>query len=1443
MIGAAHLPLAAAATQEAAVVNRPLSPADPGLRALANAPRSATGLQSSTLPLLADFETGGVDAWFTYGDWGGGSVLDKSVAVTNTLAALGAAQNSVMKVAYTARGWGVGVGLDTVPYQDWSAYDGLGFWFYGTNTGTVFKIILTDNDGERLATQFTDNFTGWRELTFPWQVFYHDPDWQPDGAPHDGPTLTAVQAFAFAPLVNSQGVYYMDYIKLFKTTGAVVSDFQTGGVDAWFTYGDWDNGSVLGKSVVVTNTLAALGAAQNSVMKVEYTARGWGVGVGLDTIPYQDWSAYDGLGFWFYGTNTGTVFKIILTDNDGERLATKFTDNFTGWRELTFPWQVFYHDPDWQPDGAPNDGPTLTAVQAFAFAPAVPGQGVYYMDCIKLFKTTGAVVSDFQTGGVDAWFTYGDWDNGSVLGKSVMVTNTLAALGAAQNSVMKVAYTARGWGVGVGLDTVPYQDWSAYDGLGFWFYGTNTGTVFKIILTDNDGERLATKFTDNFSGWRELTFPWQVFYHDPDWQPDGAPNDGPTLTAVQAFAFSPAVPGQGVYYMDYIKLFGPASLQIPISVDFASAAYTVDQGKTANIAVTLNATPATTVTVDYETSDGTAVAGVDYIAASGTLTFAPGVTEQVFSVSTITPTLYAPNKTVTLSLSNAAGAKLGALHNPAVLTLLNTTPPPSIALIEDFESGLPTGRDPFGNQIGFSIWGSTYGNVGITLTTGTTGTVILPGGSAPNTTLKITSNVESWGGFTDAFKDENAWGSQDWSRYDGLRFWFYGANSGSQIQVEIFDNRQLGNTGDSAERFYQRFTDNFSGWKHISLPFALFQRRTDYQPSGAPADGLNLTDVSGFAFNLPAVSATTVYYLDQVELYGDLAQHPATVRAGFAAYAYAANEGQSAAVKVTLNTTATLPVTVTCVLTDDSALLGIDYLGPVERTLVFAPGTTAQTFTVTTFANSKVAPRRSLDMTLTQAVGAAVGYRAASPLVIMDTSISDPSMIDDFEYGLPATLKPGGNVTVSLTSVLSGTALALPGQELLNTVLSVTYSLPAGLTAGAHAVANAGGFTRTFPISQDWSAYNGLAFWVYGMNTGTPITVQLLDNRQPEPGPDGWKLVWSDEFTGAAGSAPNPANWNYDIGGGGWGNNEWEYYTDSRDNSALDGNGHLVITATTNTDPALTCASSPTGPNGMCYATSARLLTSGKQEFLYGRLEASIKIPKGQGLWPAFWMLGNDIGTVGWPASGEIDIMENIGKPSEQNIIYGTIHGPGYSGGSNIGSGPYALPSPLSDDFHVFAIEWEPTEIRWYVDDTNYFTATVADLPPNTDWVFDHPFFFLLNVAVGGNWPGYPDATTQFPQTMQVDYVRVSQAPDTAERFEATFVDDFSGWKRVILPFSAFTRSAEQPLDAPNDGLTLSEVWGYSLELPAGSQGAFYLDEVQLAHLNTLYLPLVFRNH
>ena len=247
-----------------------------------------------------------------------------------------------------------------------------------------------------------------------------------------------------------------------------------------------------------------------------------------------------------------------------------------------------------------------------------------------------------------------------------------------------------------------------------------------------------------------------------------------------------------------------------------------------------------------------------------------------------------------------------------------------------------------------------------------------------------------------------------------------------------------------------------------------------------------------------------------------------------------------------------------------------------------------------------------------------------------------------------------------------------------------------------------------------------------------------------------WNLTWSDEFNGSNGSPPDAKKWVREIGGSGWGNNELEYYTGRIENSRLE-SGRLIVEARSERFTGI--------DNLQRNYTSARLKTKGLFSQRYGRFEARIQLTSGQGIWPAFWMLGDDIGTVGWPACGEIDIMENLG--SEPATIHGSMHGTGYSGKNPL-TATYTLPPEktgktphFADRFHIFAVEWEPEQVRFYVDDHLYATQTKSSLPAGTRWVFDHSFFILLNVAVGGNWPGSPDASTVFPQRMLVDWVRV----------------------------------------------------------------------------------------
>ncbi len=236
----------------------------------------------------------------------------------------------------------------------------------------------------------------------------------------------------------------------------------------------------------------------------------------------------------------------------------------------------------------------------------------------------------------------------------------------------------------------------------------------------------------------------------------------------------------------------------------------------------------------------------------------------------------------------------------------------------------------------------------------------------------------------------------------------------------------------------------------------------------------------------------------------------------------------------------------------------------------------------------------------------------------------------------------------------------------------------------------------------------------------------------------GYNLVWSDEFDGEVLDA---SSWTYEMGNGcnkdlcGWGNNELQSYSDQPENIKLE-DGKLIITALE--EPY----------------TSARIITQDKREYKWGRIDIRAKLPKGQGIWPAIWMLGENINEVSWPACGEIDIMELVGHTP--NISHGTAHWGNSGEGSQFQGSSFSLSQDFADQYHVFTLLWKNNSMQWHVDETLFHTIT-TDNTQGFNYPFNNEFFFIMNVAIGGNWPGEPDETTVFPQTMEVDYIRVFQ--------------------------------------------------------------------------------------
>jgi len=320
------------------------------------------------------------------------------------------------------------------------------------------------------------------------------------------------------------------------------------------------------------------------------------------------------------------------------------------------------------------------------------------------------------------------------------------------------------------------------------------------------------------------------------------------------------------------------------------------------------------------------------------------------------------------------------------------------------------------------------------------------------------------------------------------------------------------------------------------------------------------------------------------------------------------------------------------------------------------------------------------------------------------------------------------------------------------------------------------------PFNEWFGSYECLS---YG---GTPCTGEILgctdasaNNYNPNATNDDGScnyqtgLVWSDEFEA---SNLDPTKWDYDIGQGswGWGNNELQYYTNSISNVMLD-NGYLKITAKNE-------------QFGAANYTSARIKSKGLFEFTYGRVDARIQVPLGQGLWPAFWMLGANIDDVSWPQCGEIDIMEHI---NTEALIHGTHHynnnGHQYSGGSAVCN---------AGEFNVYSIEWSPLSIKWFLNESMYYEADISSNSVSKE-EFHEPFFFLINLAVGGNWPGSPNAYTQFPAVMLVDYVRVYQ--ENAGCGEDVDNDGLVTVVDILLVLTEYGCATECLHDINNDGV------------------------------------------
>ena len=1024
---------------------------------------------------------------------------------------------------------------------------------------------------------------------------------------------------------------------------------------------------------------------------------------------------------------------------------------------------------------------------------------------------TVSTVDDFEAGApAPDYFSYGGGGGGAGIGIVDVAPGTAGAKPGQTDPTKVLSYgfdVPAGAYAGFGHNFPTAADWSDFDGVRFMLNGTGSGAVLQFEIFDggtssDTSERFELEFTDDEAGWRPIEIPWPSLVRSTDFNP--GPNDGLGLTTMWGYAI-PAVSGSATVQIDDVELFAGAEVTPTISLSAASAE--VIEGATATINVRLNVAPTTPITIDYATSDGTAGAD-DYSPEAGTLTFAAGETTKTVSIATIDDAAEEPRETLALTLSNAVGAALGTASAATITIVDNDGPivgPPTgrTLLLEDFEAALPsgtTGTVPVG-------WFNAQ-DPNSTVAFGTVPSPVpVPGEAAGNDVLSSAFTVTSYGVVVDNFTNDavDAWTTQDWSSYEGIGFWMHGNGSGTRLFLDIQDNRNPGSTVDDAERFVVEYTDNWTGWKFQQFDFADFARKNIN--NNAPNDGLGLTDMHGFAFGALTTAGTQTFFYDDVLLYGQAAEVPLTV--GFDRAGYEVLEGSDATATVRLNRAAATDVTVNFATAESAARTATEDLpATLDRDFTAASGTVTipagereATITVSTLQNAKHEVDETFLVNLSNPIGAEFGFVSGATVSIQDDDPIDFTIVDDFGTH-PWLFDTEGDIDLAVREAAAG---SYAGQDVFENVLDVTSGGEATLA-------------RDFPSGQDWSAYEGLSFWYLGEGDGDTVTITVADNAASDAGRDSWVPVWSDEFDGAAGTPANPDNWTYETGGWGWGNDELQYYTDNTDNAAHDGNGNMVITAR-EIDPATTDVDCWYGP---CTHTSARLITEQKQEFEYGRIESRVRVPQGSGIWPAVWTLGNDFREVGWPQTGEIDVMEFVGRlPNE---IFGTIHGPGYSGGNSFGD-TYTFDTPVYEDWHTFSVEWTPERIDWFVDDIQYHSATPEDVA-GKEWVYDHPFSLITNVAVGGNFGGAPGEDLVFPQSLTLDYIRVFQAPDTAELFETSFVDNRAGWRTVTVPFADLTRSVDQAAGAPNDGLTLTDVQGYGFGFSGA--GSVSLDRVTL---------------
>jgi hypothetical protein len=925
-------------------------------------PAPLPGLQvqsqlQAAFPIIADFEGGVPGGWFVYGDWGNIAIdtVISTISDTDSLALPGQiGSNDVLSVTADVPTWaGFGAGLS--PVQDWSDYDAISFWYYGEALDTTheFEIQTVSSDNRRAT--FVDDFTGWRQVILPFSTFGA-------GGAYD---VSQVNNWVFV-LDGTVGSFKLDHLALVNLVA--FADFEGGVPAGWFVYGDWGNITIdtVISTISDTDPLALPGqTGDNDVLSVTADVPTW-AGFGAALSPVADWNDMQGVSFWYYGENLNTTheFEIQTASNDDRRAT--FVDDFSGWRLITLPFAVF---------GTPPYDVSQVTNWVFVLDGTV---GSFKIDHLSVYGDDGNVSLRTQFDAEAYTVTEGDTATITVtlnITATHPVTVTYAtADGTATEGVDYIGATGTLVFPADTLEqsfTVTTLDNDIEDGARTVLLtlsdpiSVTLGAVSQATLLINDNEemdlcrRLMVTVDDFEDGLLPTGQHGTIDIGFVTWS-DGS--DVSIITRTVPSAGHPlGLPGQVgrniILRFDadigawggFSHLFMNEAGDTWVSQDWSRYAgiafWLYGEGDGTGLFFEVKDNRTGSETQDdaeiwtYPFTDD--VAGWRYVE----IPFGDFTRKEIGN--------NAPNDG--FGREEVHGWAFGSLTTGGAQTLYldNVVLLERVAVVDDFEAGLPTGFDAYGNGIGFVIWGDTWNGTVVSIADPLVEDdepLALPCQTGANHLLQLDTSVVGWAGASHAFESAavDTWITQDWSSYEGVSFWLHGTGTGVDLFFDITDNRVAGSTGDTAERFTYAIKDDFTGWRRFSVPFTDFTRKDI--GNGAPDDGFTLTEVHGWSLGSLASSGPQTHYLDTVMLYGDARQPELTV--AFASSGTTVAEGDAAELTVTLSYTTTTPVSVFYTTAESTATPYRDFT-PVSATLVIPPGELTGTVLVPTLEDIK----------------------------------------------------------------------------------------------------------------------------------------------------------------------------------------------------------------------------------------------------------------------------------------------------------------------------------------------------------------------------------------------------------------------------------------------------------------------------------------------------------